>query len=108
MEVNVLHVLGWSLAQLTPMQFLDFYLTMAVHREDLHEGDQIREEDLEHVALLVEKAAHFFVDLALHGIGFGVSAACKFLYRRDLQTTRSRSSSPPLWQPRACLLRAEQ
>uniref|UniRef100_UPI00398F8DB8 cyclin-J n=1 Tax=Pristiophorus japonicus TaxID=55135 RepID=UPI00398F8DB8 len=94
MELLLLESFQWNLCLPTAAHFIDYYLSVAVHETDLHDGCPI--VYLEKTKLYTEKYAAYFLEVSLQDHGFlyhfpsMVAAACIAASRVVLRLS-------PLW-----------
>ncbi|GCC22302.1 cyclin-J isoform X2 [Chiloscyllium punctatum] len=97
MELLLLESFQWNLCLPTAAHFIDYYLSIAVHETDLHDGRPM--VYLEKTKLYTEKYSAYFLEVSLQDHGFlnyfpsVVAAACIAASRAVLKLT-------PLWPVR--------
>ncbi|XP_078421400.1 cyclin-J [Cetorhinus maximus] len=97
MELLLLESIQWNLCLPTAAHFIDYYLSVAVHETDLHDGRPM--VYLEKTKLYTEKYSAYFLEVSLQDHGFlnyfpsVVAAACIAASRAVLKLS-------PLWPVR--------
>ncbi|XP_023679887.1 cyclin-J isoform X1 [Paramormyrops kingsleyae] len=97
MELLLLETLQWNLYLPTPAHFIEYYLSIAVHETDLHDGWPLT--SLEKTGLYMAKYADYFLEVSLQDhifLNFApslVAASCVASSRIVLRLS-------PTWPPR--------
>lgn len=74
MELLLLETFEWNLCLPTPAHFIDYYLSIAVHDTDLHDGWPMI--CLEKTKIYMAKYADYFLEVSLQGTAHMIFSDC--------------------------------
>lgn len=77
MELLLLETLQWNLYLPTPAHFIEYYLSIAIHETDLHDGWPLT--SLEKTGLYMTKYADYFLEVSLQGTFSCLLSMCSAL-----------------------------